>query len=245
MYLIGNKKVSTLPKSGPALKGAPDVSAKTIVECRRSVAGVPLFVNGEVIDPKLVKDGDAIFGVTLGSPASQKARDVLINIPQRKYLIAQVLQAFRELTSLEAIVTSHDLSRGGGKRQNSEGHLNGFATDIIFVLTDADGNRNVVLDLMNSVAFLAYLRSVSIQVFPALQATATMWQGKPMIFGCEYDHLHIEWPWTERVLPSERSFLRIEGIPAGVVIGTFYNPQPQYGLSQNRAGDGDGALLIL
>jgi len=214
------------------------------IELLRSASGVPLLCSSDSIPAKSVKP-DELFGLIAGSPISINERDHLGTFPERRFLIRSLLGVIAENTSLLVITTSHDQSRNGKKRMNSKGHSTGSSTDITLCLKRDDGSYAVVLDLMNSVAFMSFLRDVAMKVFPFVQQVNKFWPHNPLVIGCEFDHIHIEWPWTVRVLPSERSFLRLTDIPAFIQVGTFYNPQPLYGLPSRRASIDDGILFML
>lgn len=231
-FKIHNMKTQT--KSVPA--GAP-ISYEHEIRAIRTSTGVPVLVGATEFTKSALKE-IAIFGMVAGKPVSSGAIDALNEVPEKRYFIQKVLQAMRDHTNMTVVVTSHDCSRTGKKRVNSEGHLDGSATDVSFCIPSGEEGETLapLVDILNSLSFLSFLKDVATAAFPASVDVARMHWTKPTILGVEYDHVHIEWPWSQRLLPNSPGFISIREVPAGFAIGSFYNPQTVYGLPQSRSG---------
>lgn len=215
----------------------PEVSVK------RTPSDIPVLVNSQGFPDSDIKDIPVI-GAAIGKPISAELLKHYQDFPEMAYLIGQILGSLRENTNLKVVVTSVDQSRTGKRRKNSEGHLAGSAIDIVFMITE-EGQNYVILDLMDSVAFYNYLIHISQALIQPLANIGSAMKLQPVIIGCEYDHVHIEMPWSNRIFPSTNSQIRCTGVPSGIVLASFYNPQKQYGLSSRRIGDGEGRLNLL
>jgi len=215
----------------------------------RSKGGVPLTCSDAGIPSKSVKQ-HPIFGHYVGKPFSLNALEQLDGNPERRYVLSGVIRILQENSGLLLIMTSHDQSRSGARRRTSTGHLAGWSSDYIWACPSGseeagDAMYYPVLDLMNSISFFSYLRSASVLIHQLLLPTINKWNGRELIIGVEYDHVHFEWPWSNRVLPAKQSTMRLTDIASGLHIGTFYNPQPIYGMPPSRSSIEGGILLLL
>lgn len=164
-------------------------------------------------------------------------------MPERSFMIQNFVKTLSSNTACEVIVTSHDQNRMGQKRRDSEGHLKGYATDFIFSSNDDKKDYHPLVDLGNSVSFLSYLRTCSKDIFASLARTGNLWGDNPLIIGIEYDHLHIEWPWSTRTFPMVQGLLLLKEVPSRIIIALFYNPQPSYQLPDYRSGYQKGLVV--
>jgi hypothetical protein len=222
------------------IEGTPAKSA--LVAAQKSASGVPIIVLDPPVTPSTLNEKFEIFGLSVGYPVSKEIHEKLA--PEQKYLIRHTLDSLRSGTNFAVAVTSFDKRKTGAPRTDSIAHSNGWAVDVVF-LNIIDEQRYVVLDLMNSVSFLAYLSHVARALHPMLGNVSKIWNHANLIFGCEYDHVHIEFPWAQRNLPARQSNIRIKDVPSGIQIGSFYNPQPAYGLPALRPGDQNNGVLSI
>lgn len=212
---------------------------------RRIKGGLPVLTSRESIHEKTLSACEP-FGFVTGRPVSREALDSIT--PLQKFVINGVAKILTQNTAFTLIVTSHDRSRNGNKRTNSIGHSLGFATDFIFCVPEGDEDDHSfypVVDLINSLAFLNYLRAAAIDAFKLISQIPNAGNGSPIIFGVEYDHLHIEWPWSDRPVPRIKGSVRLVDVPSLVTIGLFYNPQASYGLPPIRSGVEQKMLTVI
>lgn len=217
-----------------------DPTKKLALTIMRTPTGVPKVVTSDPVDGKYSEH--SILGLVIGYPISNAQEQAILSAPERRFIITNFLKFLRSKTVFQVAVTSHDQSRNGAKRSKSEGHLSGSSTDFIILIEDPETHKRYnVLDTMDSIAYATFLADVASE-FHALYQPHFANFSKPLIIGCEFDHTHIEWPWADRAIPMQPATIRIPSIPAGIVVGSFYNPQLSYGMPQVRSSNPEKIL---
>jgi hypothetical protein len=187
--------------------------------------------------------------LVLGTPISAAQIKMLSNNNdggqnKKERVIRYLIKALSDLTIFKVAVSSHDLSRNGESRMDSTGHNKGYSTDLVLLIQSGD-KIFPIIDLINSMAFIEYLRQAAIQFINYVGKEGLMKKSRNVLIGVEYDHLHIEWPWSDRYIPIDNAPITFRELVPFVTIGTFYNPQQAYGLPRVRSGHEFGTLQSL
>jgi hypothetical protein len=225
------------------MKDKPSISMQLL----HSEKGIPIICSTEDVSADFRNGPFEQIPNVIGNPISFERIGELNNGSSgsrlRLAVMGHVTKSLVDNALFGVAMTSHDQSRTGKSRDDSTGHRDGYCSDFIFIVGEGK-NKFPLVDLINSLSFLEYMRVVAESYTQLCKSEINLRNSRNLVIGIEYDHIHIEWPWSTRKIATINSNIRLSPSTGKVMIGSFYHPQLAYGLPKLRLGLKEGVLLV-
>lgn len=207
--------------------------------------GLPILYTKDADDISTFNNHEILIRC-IGSPFSPTYFEKMSQI--QKWYLKWLFSGLFQDGELLFAVTSCDLTFRGKRRLTSAGHMNGEAIDFSVFINSP--SRNVV-DLYNNLSFIVFLNRKFHALMKFFTITGNQYPfNKPLLIGIEYNHVHMELPWSSRTVSEHPFALQFRDPAPGVKIGIFNNPPTVYGInlpesSSRKASFGVESVFML